>query len=225
MIRVNLIPSKKKKGKRAAPRQPTPINTMILLGMLAGWSALAGLGWWVLEQIEQETSQLQSTANRLKKETKAIEKEIDLEKLQASKATLAQQQAAIEKLTQQRRTPAQVMHEMANILTLGKSPDVDNEKQRQRVNEDPRAKLNPAWDGKNVWIKTWKESAEGTLQISGVARDASDISEYFKRVRASARFGNVAHAKFRRDKGTKSKNGAQASSYDFTLSARIQYWD
>jgi cell division septum initiation protein DivIVA len=198
--------------------------------MLIGWVGMGAGGWYVLDQVEQETEQLKRTASKYKKETEEIKKEIDEEKLQASKDKVAQIQAAIDKLQAQRRTPAQVMHEMANVLTMGKLPDIDAEKQKQREHEDPRAKLNPNWDGKNVWIGSWKESGEGSLEIEGVARDASDISEYFKRVRASARFGNVSHATFKRDRGKnqgkgKDQPGKGQTSFDFKLSARVLYWD
>ncbi len=200
MIRINLSPVKKRRrgGKRTAVTLSAGEGQWVVLLMLAGWLALGGLGWWLLALEEEKTTQLRQDAAEKNRLAAEIRKKIDEEGLQARKDKVAQLRVAIEKLKSQRRSPVFVLHELANILTTGRMPDIDEEEQRRIEAADPQSRLAPNWDATAVWIKSVKE-AGGALSLEGGARDAADLAEFTRRLRASSRFGNLSHPDFRRE--------------------------
>lgn len=196
MIRINLNPSAQRKASRTKVQAAKP-GQWVVVAMLLGWIAIGGGGYWLLLQEEEEEARLRAEDARVKKETEEIRKAIDEEGLQARKDRVEQLRVAIEKLQEQQRTPVFVMHEMANILTTGKMPDIDEEEQRRIEAADPQSKLLPNWDATSVWITSLDE-AGGTLALEGAARDAADLAEFVRRLRASSRFGAISHPVFQR---------------------------
>jgi Tfp pilus assembly protein PilN len=232
MIRINLLPSKRKAAK--ASRRSSKVSVggtasagqFILLGMIAGWFALGAVGYWLILREEEAANALRAETTTVNARVKEIRELIDEEKLQALKDRVEQLRTAIEKLTAQQKTPAPVMNELANILTTGKMPDIDEEEQRRRENEDPKAKLNQSWDANSVWINDLVEDKGGALEIAGGARDPSDLSEFVKRLRASRRFGRVSHPEYTEADSKKSKlPEAGFSSITFKLTVQVRYWD
>jgi Tfp pilus assembly protein PilN len=232
MIRINLLPSKRKaaKGKRtvAVSAVAPTAGQYILLGMIAGWLALGGVGYWLIGREEDRAAEIRAESKKVSERVKEIRELIDEEKLQALRDNVDQLRTAIEKLKSQQRTPVFVMNELANIMTTGKGPDIDEEEQKQREFEDPEAKLNQMWDGNSVWIEAVTETKGGVLELSGGARDASDLSEFVKRLRASRRFGKVSHPEYSDSKKGRKKTKAGETPLTFItfkLTARVRYWD
>ncbi|TPV93317.1 MAG: hypothetical protein B7733_21165 [Myxococcales bacterium FL481] len=229
MIRINLLPSK----KRATSRVRVPVGggsgDALLVAIVIAWGALGGLGYWLLSNEQDETVRLRAEAAKVAAKVKEIRERIDEEGLQAKQDKVKQLKTAIEKLQAQKRTPIYVLHEMANILTPGKLPDFDAEVQRRRVVEDPEARLNEDWDGSSVWISKLHERGNGVLQIEGAARDAADLSEFVRRLRASARFGSVTHPEYNRvEKKRGKKQGGAAPPEQhvrFSMSVSVAAWD
>jgi len=142
------------------------------------------------------------------------------------KARYEQLKTAIEKLEAEKRTPMFVMNELMNVLTQGKMPDIDEEEQRKRTTRDPDAELNPAWDATSVWISNFSETGS-VISLQGGARDASDLSEFLKRLRASSRFSDVSHPDYKRVE-VKKKVGSRDQTrrfIEFSLTLRVSYWD
>ena len=224
MIRINLIPSKKRKSTAAVSGgSPTETRAAMILAIMAiGWGGLVGVMYWLQSAEADKQVQLTTQAGQIRAKVEQIRKQIDEERLQAIRDRNAQLKAAIEKLVAQRRTPVYVMHEVANVLTTGKGPDIDEEEYRRLVARDPEAKLNPMWDASSVWVNSVSEKGN-SLTITGGARDANDLSEFVKRLRASRRFATVTHPNFRTVDGTADKRGLQY--VDFNMSVQIAYWD
>ena len=230
MIRINLLPKKRKSSAkpargaagRGAPSGGGPGQWWIL-AMIVLWLAVAGVGYWLLMLEDEQVQSLRQQAAAQNKQAEVISKEIDEEGLEARKAEADQHEAAIDKLEDKRRTPAYVMYELAMILTDGKEgggPDIDKEKYRQILKQDPNNKLNERWDPTGLWLKSVSEK-NGTLALEGSARDATDLAEFTRRLRASARFGSIKHPDFNR---VDEKAGQQAS-LEWKLDVAVRRWD
>jgi Tfp pilus assembly protein PilN len=199
MIRINLSPTKKKRrgSKKTAVPMSGGVGQWVVILMLVGWLAVGGLGYWLLDLEQEKTFQLKKDTAAKNKEAEDIRTKIDEEGLQARKDKVTQLRVAIEKLKAERRSPVFVLHEVANILTTGRMPDIDEEEQRRIEAADPQSRLAPNWDATAVWVTSLSE-AGGSLGLEGGARDASDLAEFTRRLRASSRFGNLSHPDYTR---------------------------
>jgi Tfp pilus assembly protein PilN len=228
MIKVNLSPNRKRRktasgGKKKVETQTSPGS--VVLGIFAlGWVLVGGGLWWTLDQKQIDTQKKKAEAARMKKEIKKIKEQIDEEYLQAVKARYEQLKVAIAKLEAQKRTPMYVMNEMMNVLTQGKLPDINEEEQRKVTTADPDAELNPMWDASSVWITNMEENGN-ILKIEGGARDASDLSEFLKRLRASSRFAGVSHPNYKLVEDKKGTSAKVRRYISFKLTARVTQWD
>lgn len=226
MIRINLLPTKKKAARASAAGGAARggAGQWWALGWLVGWLLLGGAGWWLLTMEEEATAAVRQQAAQKTSQAEAIKQDIDEEGLEASKQQLAMQEAIKDKLEAKRRTPVYVMYELAMILTDAKEgggPDIDKEKLRQLTKADPQAEPNPLWDPSGLWL-TKVEEKGGVLLIEGGARDATDLSEFTRRLRASARFGRVSHPDFERV-DAKGKDDEQYLTWK--LEVTVDQWD
>jgi Tfp pilus assembly protein PilN len=196
-----------------------------VLGWLLGWCLLCGAGWWLLGMEDEAAAAMREQAAAKTRAAETIKQDIDEEGLEARKAELAQVEAAIDKLETKRRTPVYVMYELSMILTDAKEgggPDVDKEKLRQIVKSDPQAEINTLWDPTGLWL-TKVEERGGLLVIEGGARDATDLSELTRRLRASARFDKLSHPDFSRVASKGGEDGEQHLTW--RLEVGVRRWD
>lgn len=220
MIRINLHPLRKRRGARVRVAVGAPGQWVVVL-MLVGWVLLGGVGYWLITVEEGKTEDNRDQAAAKNKKIEEIRKAIDEEGLQARKDKVEQLQVAIEKLKAQQRTPVYVMHEIANILTTGRQPDIDEEEQRQRESQDPQSKLLQNWDATSIWLSAATEGG-GSLGLEGSARDASDLAEFTRRLRASSRFGAVSHPDY---KVVVEQKGAAGRYLTWKLNVAVKRWD
>jgi len=228
MIRINLLPTKKKAARASAARAASSgggggSGQWWLLGMVAGWLLIIGAGWWLLGMEEDAAAQMRTQTASKTRAAETIKQDIDEEGLEATKLEVEQVEAAIDKLEDKRRTPVYVMYELAMILTDAKEgggPDVDKEKQRQILKTDPQAEINTLWDPTGLWLTKVQETG-GRLVLEGGARDATDLSEFTRRLRASARFGRVSHPNFERVEGKKDDE----QHLTWKLDVVVRRWD
>ena len=139
--------------------------------------------------------------------------------------TLKPKAGAIKKVEAKRRTPVFVLYEIAMILTDGKEgggPDIDQEKYRQNLKSDPQSAINDRWDPSGLWIEALQDN-DGVLALRGAARDASDLTEFTRRLRASARFSDLTNADYQRD--TAGKNEDAARFLTWTLDVGVKRWN
>jgi hypothetical protein len=229
MIRINLQPKKRKATKAAAGPAAAAAGGSAqwwLVAMMIGWLAIGGVGYWLLGLEEEVTQGLRTQTAAKTKEAETISKEIDEEGLDARKKELELVVAARENLKDKRRTPVYVMYELAMILTDAKEgggPDIDKEKLLRSIKEDPNNALNERWDPSGLWLRSVTEKG-GALIIEGSARDASDLAEFTRRLRASARFGRITHPDFQRVGGTKDDDDQQRM-LEWKLDVAVRRWD
>jgi Tfp pilus assembly protein PilN len=223
MIRINLLPAKRKTAARS--RAPSGGGQWWLLVMLVVWAGLGGLGAWVVNVQSDETAALRRQVGAKNKEAEEIRKEIQEDELAEKRAELERIESAIETLKAKQRTPVYVMYELAMILTdveKGGGPDIDLAKYRRNVAADPASRLNERWDSSGVWITSLKDD-KGQLRLAGSARDAADLSEFTRRLRASARFGDLSHPNFKRDDRADDRTGSRHLTW--TLSVQVRRWN
>jgi len=224
MIRINLAPTKRRPATRATiVAAPASRGQVWLIAMLLGWIVMGALGWWLLVLEEEATEALRAEAAQTNKQIEAIKSEIDEEGLNARRAQVEQMEIAIEKLNAKRRTPVYVLYELAMILTdaqQGGGPDIDQEKYRRHLRDDPQNELNPRWDPSGLWVNSIDESG-GMLNLTGEARDATDLTEFTRRLRASARFGELSNPVFERV-GDR-RDGSRYLSWK--LSVQVRQWE
>jgi Tfp pilus assembly protein PilN len=238
MIRINLVPSKRKRavkgGTMVSPRVQAPSRggggsksgaQLWIVGMVIGWAALGGAGWWLVTIEDDASAQLRTQAAAKNKEVDAIKQEIDETGLQERQDLVDQTRIAIKKVEAKRRTPVFVLYELAMILTDGKDgggPDIDQEKYRQNLKSDPQSAINDRWDPSGLWLETVQDN-DGILALTGAARDASDLTEFTRRLRASARFGEPTNADYQRDPQAKSEDEARYLTW--TLDVSVKRWN
>jgi Tfp pilus assembly protein PilN len=227
MIRINLLPTKKKAARAAAARAggSGSAGQWWVIAWLVGWVLVGGAAWWLLGMEEDAAAAMREQAAAKTRKAEEIKQVIDEEGLEARKAELAQVETAIDKLEAKRRTPVYVMYELSMILTDAKEgggPDVDKEKLRQSIKSDPLAEINMLWDPTGLWL-TKVEEKGGRLLLEGGARDATDLSEFTRRLRASARFDQVSHPDFERVDTKGGEEGEQHLTWSFDLAVRR--WD
>lgn len=244
MIRINLSPAAKRKVPQgrttAAPKLAMP-STKVSRGsiyailMLVGWVGVGVVVWMLQRGVQDDTNRLKNKTAALQADAKAINDKIDEEDLQARFNRYEELTAAAEALQKKRRTPVYVYHEITNVLSTGKTPDIDEAEQRKRVALDPQARLDLDWDANSVWLMSLRDEGSNVLEISGGARDPDDLSEFVKRLRSSARFVRVSHPEFELEEVKPGAPGADRkelkpgdapySHYTFELTAQVRYWD
>lgn len=208
MIRINLVPQKRKRSVAAAPAARAAraeggapgggAATAIVL--LLGWGALAGAGWYLLSLEDEAVMAVRAKAAGVAKEVNEMKAAIDTGKQEARREEIKRQQIAIDKLKAKQRTPAFVMYELALILTepsKGGGVTKDEEKYNRNKAADPQSEINERWDPSGLWLTSVKEE-NGRLTIEGAARDAADLSEFTRRLRASVWFGEITHPDYER---------------------------
>ncbi|MEM6292676.1 MAG: PilN domain-containing protein, partial [Myxococcota bacterium] len=196
-----------------------------LLGMVIGWAAIGGVCYW-LQTIEEDAADAQRKLAAAKnKEADKIKKEIDEEGLKAREEQVKQMRLAKKKLNAKRRTPVFVMYELGMILTdaaQGGGPDRDEEKYRAGIAADPQSAINEKWDPTGLWLGSIEQNGQ-TLAIEGQARDAADLSEFTRRLRASARFGESSNPDFQREGNPTDEDDARYLSWK--LNVQVRRWN
>ena len=245
MIRINLSPSVKRKVasptravtavQMVVPSTKVSRGSIYAVALLLGWVGIGVVAYLVQSGVAEDTQRLAVQTGTLVKDTKDINDKINEEDLQARFNRYEELTAAVAALETKRRTPVYVYHEITNILTTGKQPTIIELEQLKRVNLDPQARLDLDWDANSVWLKSLVEEENGVLEITGGTRDPDDLSEFVKRLRASARFSRVSHPEFELEEvkeasGSSTKKELKPGDsnhnyYNFELTAQVRYWD
>jgi hypothetical protein len=136
----------------------------------------------------QIAQQIQAKNEQLKgyKDMKAAADEADL------------RAKAINRLMSAKVVPANVLHELGEIVTPGHLPTMTEEIARKTGNgpqSDPNRRFDLAWDPTKVWITSFTDSAkDGSFRLEGNAATQGDIVQLSKRLQASAYFEDASQA-------------------------------
>jgi len=125
---------------------------------------------------------------------------------------------AIKKLESARSGPTAAMLELSRLLTPGKGPTVDADRYLQQQQKNPLSVINPGWDARRVWLLSFKERAR-TVEITGLARDSTDVSELALRLKASSYFWDVRLL----SGGQKAGGGENSTMIGFGMQLKVRY--
>lgn len=218
MIRVNLLPQKKKaeRGKGASTLTPsTSGQKWLLIPLFLVVAEVVGLLLFhfdknsaIVEQ-KRKNTELQGKISEIQQivtQHDAVKK--DLTELNARENAITQLQAG-------RTGPTAVLLELAQILTLQKGPTVDPDVLKDLQKKNPLQIYNVNWDTHRLWITKYVELAR-TVKIEGFAKDSADVSELANRLKTSTYFYG-----FRLLPGR--KEDAQEGLVSFGVELKVRY--
>jgi type IV pilus assembly protein PilN len=217
VIRVNLLPQQKRKERLAA--EPSSGTggfkwLLIVLGVLL----LEIIGLAVFHQSKVADLDAQKARNtELSGKIAGIKKLVaNHEEVKKALAELRAREEAIAKLETARTGPTAVLLELAQLLTPGKAPTADPDRLAQLKKDNPLQVYSPGWDARRVWLSSYREKLR-TVEIVGIARDSTDISELAYRLKISSYFYDVKLLPGRKD----AKNDLALTN--FAISMKVRY--
>jgi Tfp pilus assembly protein PilN len=226
MIKVNLLPQKraKKRGGVGAPGVQSGTQPMIL-----GIGVLAGLGVIIflfadkpkrdeLNELDDKIANLDSEMAPKNKElagSNHIPSYVDLKRDFESADARALE---VERLMQARIIPANVLHELGEILFPNRMPTMTDDMAKKAGGADPNKKFQLDWDPTHVWLTSYADTG-GSFKMEGGAQSEADVTQLSKRLAASVYFFDVAAARQEivPDKDT------GLNYYKFTITGKVAY--
>jgi Tfp pilus assembly protein PilN len=223
MIKINLLPQKR--GKRAAAagaaREPGAKDILVGVGALAA----AGLAIFVAIDMPKRSrlSALHETNDQLRQEIAAKNAQLkgyaEMKKAAEDADTRAN---AINRLNQAKVVPANVLHELSQILsTIGPTMTEDMAKKTGTGTEsDPNKRFDLAWDPTHVWMTAFSDNVkDSTFKLEGGAQAQIDIIQLSKRMQASAYFADVSQQS--EERVTDKETGI--TFYKFVITGKVAY--
>ena len=205
MIKINLHPQKRRAQAEGSQRWLVVILLLV---------TLEAIGLFVFHATKQEELESQERKNKELSSQIAQSKALvqNHNDVTGKLKDLRAREDAISKLQSARTGPTAVLLELARLLTPGRGPSVDPDHIAQLRRENPLQVYNPNWDGRRVWLESFKEKGL-KVALKGLARDAEDVSELARRMDLSNYFYEVKIRKGKRS----------ASMVKFELRARVRY--
>ena len=211
MIRVNLLPQKRRKASSGGELWLVGGLGLAIVEVVA-CLILYGMKQDELDQQLRKNRALSAQINQVKDVAKNHE---DVKK---KLSRLRDREDAIAKLQSARTGPTAMLLEVARMLTPGRGPSVDpNELSRLR-RENPLQDFNSNWDSRRLWLTRFVESDRKVL-LEGMARDGEDVSELARRMNLSSYFDEVELLPAKRE--AEKTSGLQMVS--FKLEAKVRY--
>ncbi len=189
MIRVNLLPHKKK-TERSKIKIESSSSGQRWVAVPAILLLLEAAGFFVFHHsrttdIDAITSQNQQQQAKIAQIQQLVQQHTEV-KDQLKK--LQEREDAINQLKSAQNGPTAAVLELAQILTPGKGPTVYPDLINKLQRDDEQINLN--WDSKRLWLTEYKEE-DRTVRIDGFAKDSKDVTEFSERLRASSYFYDI----------------------------------
>ena len=224
MIRVNLLPQKKKPERARATSAVSSGGggTKWLLVVLAV-VVLEAIGLIIFHNSRLNERDAQRAKNAQVQAQIANIQQIVTQHEQVKKdlAELRAREDAITQLQGGRTGPTAVMLELAQLLTPGRGPTTDPDQDTQRKKDNPLEVFNVNWDAHRLWLTKYTEESR-TVKIEGKARDSQDVSEFANRLKVSAYFYDVKLLPGKRGTGG-AKDSDEAGLTDFGVEMKVRY--
>jgi type IV pilus assembly protein PilN len=213
LIRVNLLPQKRRAEARAEGNQLWLVAVMVaFLAEIAGLFVFHSVKNEVLLDQKRKNSELEKQIEQTKAAVaNHAEVKQKLEQLRA-------REAAITKLQTARTGPTAILLELSHILTPGRGPSVAPDKLGQLRRDNPLAVFNGNWDPRRLSLTSFNEQAR-RVKLEGVALDGEDVSELARRLNLSDYFSNVVLLPGKQEKD--SQTGLAVVR--FSLEAQVKY--
>lgn len=219
MIKVNLLPQKRAKLALSS-REPGSKDFMIGIGALAGAALVVFLvldhpNRSRLHDVRDSNDQLQQEINAKNAQLQGY----DALKKAADEAD--ERAMSINRLMSAKIVPANVLHELGEILTPGHLPTMTEAMARRTGNgaeSDPNKRFDLTWDPTHVWITSFVDHV-GDFTLEGGAQSEVDVTQLSKRLQASVYFMNVSPAS--EDRQVDRDSGV--TYYRFTITGKVAY--
>jgi Tfp pilus assembly protein PilN len=218
MIKINLLPQRRVKRAAASDDSARPL--------VIGIAALVAVGAAVAVLVDRpkraRLGALRDANAQLQADIAAKNRQlVGYAELKKAAEEADERFRSIQRLIGAKVVPANVLHELGEILTTSKYPTMTEDMVRRTGNgpeSDPNKRFQPDWDPSHVWLSTFTDNA-GDFRLEGGATTESDITQLTKRLAASVFFADVTPAGGERiaDQQT------GASYYRFTITGKVVY--
>ncbi len=222
MIRINLLPTDKKKRARRAAPSPLPTGDLSLGtwgavygGAIAVWFVVLGILYFSqsgqLETAAQENKTLEARRDQLQGKTKGL---ADVEgRLETSRRL----EKVVQELERARRGPTRAVMELSRVLSSPGGPTI-NPAELERMREDnPLAGFNESWDVRRLWLSRFEE-VERECKITGMGRSNEDVAEFLRRLTLSEIYDGVTLQRTRA--ASDPATGLQVVGFDITCKVK-----
>lgn len=222
MIRVNLLPSdKKKRARRVAPTAlPTGDLSLATWGMVYGgaialWLVVLGAMYFVqsseLETVVQENKTLEARRDELQGKTRGL---ADVEaRLEKSRRL----EKVVQELERARRGPTRAVMELSRVLSSPGGPTINSAELERMRQENPLAGFNESWDVRRLWITRFEE-IDRECKIAGMGRSNEDVAEFLRRLTLSEIYDGVTLQRTRA--ASDPDTGLQMVGFDVTCKVK-----
>jgi len=223
MIRINLLPTDKKKRARRIAPSPMPTGDLSLGawgvvygGAIAVWLAVLGVLYFVqsgdLEAMTQENKTLEARRDELQGKTKGL---ADVEgRLEKSRRL----EKVVQELERARRGPTRAVMELSKVLSSPGGPTINPAELERMREENPLAGFNESWDVRRLWLTRFEE-VERECKLTGMGRSNDDVAEFLRRLTLSEIYESVTLQRTRA--ASDPDTGLQMVGFDITC--RVKY--
>jgi type IV pilus assembly protein PilN len=212
MIRINLMPMKRRADRGDGSQLWLAVVMVVLLAEVAGLFVFHGFKSEELNDQRRKNAELNSQIDQSKS---AVANHDDVK---AKLAQLRAREEAIGKLQSARTGPTAILLELARLLTPGRGPSVDPDRLSQLRRDNPLAVFNPSWDARRLWLVKFVENNR-KLHLEGFAQDGEDVSELARRMNLSSYFADVQLLPAFRQIDT----STHTEVVSFALEAKVKY--
>ena len=222
MIRINLLPTDKKKRARRIAPSPLPTGDLglgtwaaVYAGAIAIWLVVLGILYFAqsgeLEAVNQENKTFEARRDELQGKTKGL---ADVEgRLEKSRRL----EKVVQELERARRGPTRAVMELSKVLSSPGGPTI-NPAELERMREDnPLAGFNESWDVRRLWLSRFEE-IERECKITGMGRSNEDVAEFLRRLTLSEIYESVTLQRTRA--ANDPDTGLQVVGFDITCKVK-----
>jgi hypothetical protein len=165
-----------------------------------------------LSEVRESSDALQTTIAALNKDLVGYQELVNSQKEADARA------AAINHLLAAKVVPAHVLNELGNILTPNQKPTMTDD-MTHRFDTDSNKRFDLAWDPSHVWLLSYTDKGDGQFTLEGGAQAEADVTQFSKRLAASAYFTDVAPSSEER---VQDRDNA-IEYYKFTITGKVAY--
>ena len=222
MIRINLLPTDKKKRARriATPSLPGGDLSLGTWGAIYGgaiviWLAVLGIVYFSqssqLETVAQENKTLEARRDELQGKTQGL---ADVEgRLEKSRRL----EKDVEELERARRGPTRAVLELSKVLSSPGGPTINPVELERMREENPLAGYNESWDVRRLWLNRFEE-VERECKMTGMGRSNEDVAEFLRRLTLSEIYDGVTLQRTRA--ANDPETGLQMVGFDITCKVK-----
>ncbi|MGB5268616.1 MAG: PilN domain-containing protein [Polyangiales bacterium] len=222
MIRINLLPSDKKKRTRRMAPSPLPTGDLnlgtwgiVYGGAIAVWLVVLGVLYFAqsgeMDTIAQENKTLEARRDELTRKTKGL---ADVEgRLEKSRRL----EKVVQDLERARRGPTRAVMELSRVLSSPGGPTINPAELERMRQENPLAGFNESWDVRRLWISRFEE-VERDCKITGMGRSNEDVAEFLRRLTLSEIYDGVTLQRTRA--ATDTDTGLTMVGFDITCKVK-----